>query len=67
VGTLTITGVQPIFGNPMRIGSPISILQRGTETAEAGEQTQSSPPNIVYLAPFSSSNPQLTAGKFVKK
>ena len=58
VGTLTIVGVQPIYGNPMRIGSPIRILQRGTETADAAEHAKSSLPSIINLAPFSSDNPQ---------
>ncbi len=68
VGVLTIMGPQLIFGSPMRIGSPIRILQRGTETvataetARAKEQTESSYPWLVNLAPSSGDNPQ-TAGK----
>lgn len=58
VGTLTIVGVQPIFGNPMRIGSPIRILQKGTETVEPVGQPKSSLPGVIYLAPFSSDNSQ---------
>jgi hypothetical protein len=58
VGTLTIFGVQPIYGNPMRIGSPIRILQRGTGTADAAEQAKSSLPSMINLAPFSSDSPQ---------
>jgi hypothetical protein len=57
VGTLTIVGLQPIFGNPMRIGSPIRILQRGTETAGAEVQAKPSNPSVINLAPFTSNNP----------
>lgn len=71
VGTLTIVGPQPIFGSAMRIGSPIRILQQGTETAGAEEQAKSSPLRVINLAPFSSDNPQ-APGKpeykvFIKK
>lgn len=58
VGTLTIVGPQQIFSTPMRIGSPIRILQRGTETAAAEVQAKPSLPCVIKLAPFSSNNPQ---------
>ena len=59
VGVLTIAGPQQIYGTSMRIGSPIRILQQGTETAGAEEQTnKSSLPSVINLAPFSSGNPQ---------
>lgn len=58
VGTLTIVGVQPIFGNTMRIGSPIRILQRGAEIVDPVVQPNSSLPGVIYLAPFSSNNSQ---------
>jgi hypothetical protein len=66
VGTLTIFGVQPIYGNPMRIGSPIRILQRGTETAGAAEPPKSSLPSVINLAPFSSDNPQTRMPEYKK-
>jgi hypothetical protein len=59
VGFLTIFGVQMFFGSPMRVGSPIRILQQGDATAGAEEKLRYSPPAVVNLAPFSSSNPKV--------
>jgi hypothetical protein len=64
VGVLTIVGVQSFYGNSMRIGLPIRILQQGSEAAAAKkeEQPKSSLPAIVFIPPFSNNNPQ-TPGK----
>ena len=67
VGTLTILGVQPIYGNPMRIGSPIRILQRGTETTGAAEQKKLSPPSVINIAPFFSGDSQTPSKPEYKK
>jgi len=67
VGILTIFGVLPMYGNPMRLGSPIRILQRGTETAGAAEQAKPSRPSVIYLAPFSSDDPQIPSKPAYKK
>jgi hypothetical protein len=67
VGILTIVGVQPVYGNPMRIGSPIRILQRGTESAGAGEQAKSSLPSVINLAPFPSDSSQAPSKREYKK
>jgi hypothetical protein len=67
VGELTIAGPQQIFGSPMRIGSPIRILQRGTETAGAEVQTKSSPPSVIILAPVSSDKSQIPSKIYIKK
>ncbi len=70
VGVLTITGVQSFYGSPIRVGSPIRILQRGTESASVQEPPKASLPSVIDLAPFSSKDPQ-TPGKpksvFIKK
>jgi hypothetical protein len=58
VGMLTIVGPQQIFGTPMRIGSPIRILQQGTETGAAEVQAKPSLPSVIDLVPFSSNSPQ---------
>ena len=58
LATLTIVGPQEIFGTPMRIGSPIRILQRGLETVGAEAKAKPSLPCVIKLAPFSSNNPQ---------
>jgi len=57
-GFLTIVGPQMFYGSPMRVGSPIKILQRGIETVGAEGERKSSLPPVVYIAPFSSNNPQ---------
>jgi len=67
VGVLTIVGPQQIYGTPMRIGSPIRILQRGAETAGAPEQEKPSPPSVINLAPISGNNPQTPAKPEYKK
>ncbi len=70
VGVLTITGVQLFFSTPMRIGSPIRILQRGTETAGAEEPPKPSPPPVVNLPPFSGKDAQTSSkpkSQYVKK
>lgn len=59
VGFLTIVGAQMFYGSAMRVGSPIRILQRGTETASAEQEQKPSLPSVIYLAPFSSDNPQV--------
>ncbi len=70
VGVLTITGVQLFFGTPMRIGSPIRILQRGTETAGAEEPANPSPPPVIDLPPFSGKDSQTSSrpkSQYIKK
>ena len=67
VGVLTIVGPALFHGTPMRISSPIRILQRGTETAGAEEQAESPHPSVIYLAPFSSDDPQIPSKPAYKK
>lgn len=71
VGVLTIVGPQQIFGTPMRIGSPIRILQRGIETEGEKEQAKPALPFVIKLAPFSSDNPETPSKSgnkvFIKK
>lgn len=67
VGILTIMGPQPIFGTPMRIGSPIRILQRGSDAAVPEEPAKPSPPWLINLAPASSDNSQTPTRIFIKK
>ncbi len=63
VGVLTISGLGPIYGSPIR------ILQRGTESSGAEEQavSESSTPWLVNIAPFSSNDPQATGKPEPKK
>ena len=67
VGILTIMGPQPIFGTPMRIGSPVRILQRGTEAAAAEEPSKPPLPTVINLAPSTSANSQIPSRIFIKK
>ncbi len=52
VGVLTISGLAPVYGSPIR------ILQRGVPAAgEPAEADESSQPWLVNIAPFSENNP----------
>ncbi len=70
VGVLTITGVQSFYGSAMRVGSPIRILQRGTEAAKTEAPPKASLPSVIDIAPLSDKDAQ-NSGKpksiFIKK
>jgi hypothetical protein len=61
VGVLTISGLTRIYG------LPITILQRGDETADAKEPAPPSPPAVINLAPFSSENSEALSKREYRK
>ncbi len=61
IGVLTISGLTRVYG------LPIIIVQRGTETAGAGKQTELSHPSVINLAPFPNNSPQTLSEREYKK
>jgi len=61
VGELTISGLLPIYG------LPIKILQQGTETVTTESPEERSIPWLIELEPLSNKNPQILGKRELKK